>query len=316
MKPLFSPSTGNGDGLTTALPVRFAVIGDFGSENGSFPLEGKVPEFVKKWDPDFIVSLGDSAYSDHSDKQNAFKVDVLDFYQNYIKTPADDPKGNDTRFFPALGNHDYHASGGGVFPARFAAYQAMFAVPAGPGGHHYYEFARGPVRLFVLDSNQVSESDGWKNESAQWKWFDDRVAAAQEPWKLGILHHSPYHSAKKNEGDIWMRAWNFETRGVTAVIAGHSHIYERVMKDDFPFFTNGVGGNNIVTAKDDHVAGSTVIYDKAAAMKQGLGNKDHGAILVEATPAALTLEFWTVGAVRQDRWPADAPELTRQPQAV
>ena len=292
------------------------MIGDFGTENGNFKTEGRVPDFIKQWKPDFIVSLGDSAYSDHSEKQNAFEVDVWNFYKDYILKPEDDPEGKATRFFPTLGNHDYHASGGGVFPARFAAYKAMFAVPAGPGGHHYYEFARGPVRFFVLDSNQVSESDGWKKNSAQWKWLDERVAAAKEPWKLGILHHSPFHSAKKNEGDVWMRDWNFESRGLTAVIAGHSHVYERVMKGSFPFFTNGVGGNNIVTAKDARVPGSTVVYDKAAAMKQDLGNKDHGAMLVEATPSTLTVEFWTVGAVRQDRWPANAPELTRPPQAV
>jgi tartrate-resistant acid phosphatase type 5 len=315
MKFQFSPETGGSMGAA-ATPVRFAFIGDFGSQNGDFPKEGRVPEFVKNWEPDFIVSLGDSAYSDHNDKQNAFELDVWKFYQDFIEKPADDPEGKTTRFFPAIGNHDYHASGGGVFPPRFAAYKAMFAVPAGPGGHHFYEFARGPVRFFVLDSNQVSESDGWKKDSAQWKWFDERIANATEPWKLGVFHHSPYHSAKKNEKDTWMREWNFETRGLTAVLAGHSHVYERAMKGSFPFFTNGIGGNNIVTAKDDHVVGSTVIYDKAVAMKQGLGNKDHGAILAEATAAALTLEFWTVGAVRQDRWPGDAPNLTRQPQPV
>ena len=88
------------------------------------------------------------------------------------------------------------------------------------------------------------------------------------------------------------------------------------MKGGFPFIVNGISGNNIVTAKDDHVEGSVVIYDKSVAMAQGLGNRDHGAILAEATAGALTLEFWTVGAVRQDRWPANAPELTRPPQAV
>ena len=310
MSSLFPSVNSPGDEV-----VRFAIIGDFGAENGNFPLEGRVPEFVKKWEPDFIVSLGDSAYSDHSDKQNAFEVDVWNFYRDYIKKTADDPEGKATHFFPALGNHDYHASGDGIFPPRFEAYKAMFAVPAGPGGHNYYEFARGPVRFFVLDSNQV-KPHGWKPDSDQRHWFDERLAAAQEPWKLGIFHHAPYHSAKKNEGDTWMRAWLFENTSLTAVVAGHSHVYERVMKGGFPFIVNGISGNNIVTAKDDHVEGSVVIYDKSVAIAQGLGNRDHGAILAEATAGALTLEFWTVGAVRQDRWPANAPELTRPPQAV
>ena len=297
-------------------PTRFALIGDFGAQDGDFPDEGRVPEFVKQWDPDFIVSLGDSAYSNHDDKQNAFKVDVLDFYGDYIKKAADDPKGTLTRFFPTLGNHDYHRAGGGVWPERWTAYQEMFAVPEGPGGHHYYEFVRGPVRFFVLDSNQVDVSDGWKKDSAQWKWLDERVAAATETYKIVIFHHSPYHHSKHNEDEIWMQKWAFETRGLTAAISGHAHLYERVMKGNFAFITNGVSGNNIVTAKDHKPGPDLVIYDRASAIKQGLGSKNHGAILAEATPDALTLEFWTVGAVLQDRWPADAPAITRVPQPV
>jgi hypothetical protein len=152
--------------------------------------------------------------------------------------------------------------------------------------------------------------------SDQWIWLDERVAASTEPWKLAIFHHSPYHSTKHNENDTWMAQWNLESRGLTAAIAGHSHIYQRVMKSDFPFITNGAGGNAFEAAKSDVFPDTALLYDKVAAAKQGLGSKNRGAILAEATVDALTLEFWTVGAVRQDRWPEGAPALTRTPESV
>ena len=75
-------------------------------------------------------------------------------------------------------------------------------------------------------------------------------------------------------------------------------------------------GNAFEAAKSSTLPGTAVIYDKVAAAKQGLGGKTRGAILAEATADTLTLEFWTVGAVHQDRWPEDAPPLTRTPQPV
>jgi hypothetical protein len=171
--------------------LRFAVIGDFGEQDNDFPMEGRVPEFVKDWNPDFIISLGDSAYSDHDSNQNAFERDVLKYYGDYIKSPTDDPSGRQTRFFPAIGNHDYHSGGEGIWPARWQAYQEAFAVPSGPGGHHYYEFVRGPAHFFVLDSNPVEKFKYIKKNSDQWKWLDERIAVATERWKFAFSITAP-----------------------------------------------------------------------------------------------------------------------------
>ena len=313
--PRFSaPDTGATG--AAAGPVRFAMIGDYGKQNGDFADEGKVPEFVKSWDPDFIVTLGDNAYSDHNDHQNAFQVDALDFYGDYIKSSAEDPKGEATRFFPALGNHDYHAAGSGVFPARVKAYEAAFAVPEGPGGHQFYELARGPVRFFVLDSNTAPKEKLYKIGSAQETWFRERLAAATEPWKLAVFHHSPYQSSTKNQDEIHMRKWKFEDTNLTAVIAGHSHIYERVMKGAFPFFTNGLGGNAIYPFQSPRIKGSEVSYGQKAPGEADPPKFRRGAIFGEATPTTFTLEFWNASGRRIDHWPATAPDLTKTPVGV
>lgn len=292
------------------------MIGDYGVEGGDSPEEEKVPRLVKAWEPDFIVTLGDNAYSDHNETQNAFQVDVLDFYGEYVKSSAADPAGTATRFFPALGNHDYAAAGSGVFEARVAAYRAAFAVPAGPGGHHFYEFARGPVRFFVLDSNIVKGQEGYKIGSAQEKWFRQAVAAAMEPWKIVVFHHTPYQSSTKKQGEIHMRKWEFEKAGVTAVVTGHAHHYERVMRAGVPFITNGFGGNSVYALASPRMEGSAVSYGPKQVGEPDFGKHRFGAIFCEASEAAFTLEFWNASGKRIDHWPEGAPALTKNPEAV
>ncbi len=66
---LLSPNGGDGGGAASS--ARFAMIGDYGEQNGDFHNEMGVPAFVNGWKPDFIVSLGDNAYSNHD--ANPFK---------------------------------------------------------------------------------------------------------------------------------------------------------------------------------------------------------------------------------------------------
>ena len=307
---LLSPDAGGGAGATAAV-ARFAIIGDYGEQNGDFPKELGVPAFVNAWKPDFIVTLGDNAYSNHD--ENAFKEDVLDYYGNYIQSNAEDPDGTKTRFYPVLGNHDYNVSGGGVSSARVAAYEAAFAVPSGPGGHHYYQFAVAGVRFFMLDSNLVSTWDGYKVNSTQDQWFRQALGAATEKYKIAIFHHSPYNSSADNPNDTWMRSWKLEQADLTAVICGHAHIYERVMKGAMPFITNGVGGTNLSTARQPLVDGSVFHYDRTKNTPAAVGKYSRGAILGEARGGGLVLEFWTAGGKRLDRWPEDAAELSVMP---
>lgn len=46
-------------GEVQPLSVRFAVIGDFGTDNKA---EADVAELVRKWNVDFVVTVGDNRY--------------------------------------------------------------------------------------------------------------------------------------------------------------------------------------------------------------------------------------------------------------
>lgn len=297
---------------SAAEPTRFVFIADSGSGDSAPGTERKVAAMIKAWDPDFIVAAGDLAYKKGSATENVFKGDPIVCYGDFIKSPAEDPDGSRTRFFPALGNHEYTYEGGGTDPKRLQHYKETFAVPPGEGGHHYYEVTKGPVRIFVLDSNRESSWDGWKVGSKQHQWFKERAQTAAK-WKFVVYHHSAWTSGKSHDSaSTFMRLWEFESSGVTASVAGHAHIYERVMRGTFPFFTtglSGVGSYPIVKV----VEGSKVRLGSNAATMTPPPARKNGALFCEATDETLVMEFWTISGDRIDRWPEGGPGLVRTP---
>jgi len=245
-------------------PVRFAVIGDFGSGDHN---EGDVADLVKSWNPDFIVTVGDNNYPDGA----ADTIDdrVGQFYQEYIAPYQGQygPGADQPRFFPVLGNHDWNT-------AKGQAYLDYFSLP---GNERYYDFTWGPVHFFMLSSDS-REPDGVGSKSVQAQWLQERLTASQLPWKLVMMHHSAYSSGTHGSVD-WMR-WPFQEWGADAVLAGHDHTYERLSIDGLPYFVNGLGGGAIY-AFLDKLDGSQVRY-----------NDDYGAMLVTASEQNMVFEFF------------------------
>ena len=75
--------------------------------------------------------------------------------------------------------------------------------------------------------------------------------------------------------------WPFADWGADAVLAGHEHVYERLMIDDIPYFVNGLGGGGRYWF-DDPLPGSAVRF-----------SDDHGAMFVTASEEKITFEFVT-----------------------
>jgi len=244
--------------------ARFAVIGDYGLAGQP---EADVASLVSGWQPDVVITTGDNNYPNGA--QNTIDENIGQYYHAFIY-PYLGSYGQDAdqnRFFPSLGNHDWVATGAQPYLDYFSL----------PGNERYYEFTWGPVHFFALDSDG-HEPDGVSSSSAQAAWLQDRLAAALEPWKIVYMHHPPYSSGL--HGSItWMR-WPFREWGATAVISGHDHTYERILRDGFPYFVNGLGGGAIYSFISI-VNGSQFRY-----------NADYGAMLVEADPTSLSFYFY------------------------
>jgi tartrate-resistant acid phosphatase type 5 len=251
------------DGIGT----RFAVIGDYGDYTRN---EQVVANLVKSWNPDFIITTGDNNYPDG--ESGTIDYNVGQFYGKFIYPYhgeyASDDQSTVNRFFPTLGNHDWHTE-------RAQPYLDYFALP---GNERYYDFTWGPVHLFALDSDG-HEPDGVSQDSIQALWLRDRLASSTAVWNIVFMHQPPYSSG--THGSSGTLQWPFREWGATAVIAGHDHTYERILQDGFPYFVNGLGGKSRYLFMQG-VPGSQVRY-----------RADYGAMLVEANDTRIVFRFYT-----------------------
>ena len=273
---LLAASSASGQ-VTIDTRARFAVIGDFGvglNEN-----EGKVAALVRSWNPDFIIALGDNRYGtvDYDSAVGQHFCEFLSETETSSNCSGDEALSN--AFFPSLGNHDY-TDGGGL-----DEYLAYFTLPGvglntsgTSGNERYYDFIKGPVHFFVIDSEGALSSAS--DNTAQMTWLQAQLAAFAMPWQIVYFHHPP-HASGKHGSSPEMR-WPFVLWGADAVMSGHDHNYERLSVEGLTYFVNGLGGKSIRDFSES-VSGSLVRY-----------NDDFGAMLVVANEAAVTFKFFNV----------------------
>ncbi|KUG08772.1 metallophosphoesterase family protein [Solirubrum puertoriconensis] len=148
---------------------RFACIGDYGFEGQ--PLRD-VSNMIKSWNPEFIITTGDNNYE--SGEAATIDRNIGQYFHDYIFPYAGaygtaSPKA-ENRFFPSIGNHDVYTENG-------KPYRDFFTLP---GNERYYEFTRGNLHFFVLNSDP-SEPDGTSSTSVQGQWLKQKMAESKKP---------------------------------------------------------------------------------------------------------------------------------------
>lgn len=287
--------------------TSFVVIGDFGSALQNMKgkaAEKAVAEMVSKWDPDFIITLGDNNYKEG--EASTITGNVGKYYCDYIYNDGAPihqrcdgwaTKHKTNLFFSSLGNHDWEQPNAQPYIDYFSQL---------PGEKRYYDFEQGPVHFFVIDSQSPEacdckdpkyyEPDGTDPESPQGQWLKKKLKESQAPWKLVYFHHAPYTCKAASK---WMR-WPFEDWGASAVLAGHKHLYERITRSDnpdFPYFVNGVGGTKLTECSAKNAEANLPASDFDHITISGY----HGAMWAAATADQLTFKFYVVdGEVKKD----------------
>lgn len=247
--------------------VRFAVVGDYGNQSAAAVA---VATMIAGWDVNFIVTTGDNNYQNGA--AGTIDGNIGRLYHNYIYPYVGSygPGATYNRFWPALGNHDWYCS---TCPVPYTDYFVL------PGNERYYTARHGPVQVFMLDSDS-NEPDGITSTSVQAAWLQGALAQSTAPWKVVTLHHPPYSSGSRH-GSSPALQWPYAAWGADVVLAGHDHIYERLLEGGLTYFVNGVGGAGLYSCGTP-LPGSQVCFNSA-----------QGAQLVEATGATLRLQFLT-----------------------
>jgi hypothetical protein len=253
--------------------AHFAVLGDFG-ESGSG--EAAVASLIKSWQPEFIVTTGDNNYPEGA--AETIDANIGQYFHEFIFPYKGKygPGASENRFFPSLGNHDWMAP-------RAKPYFDYFELP---GNERYYDFVRGAVHFFAIDSD-INEPEGITASSKQALWLKQQLAKSKARWQVVYMHHPPYSSG--SHGSTLETQWPFKEWGVDLVLAGHDHIYERLSVGGLPYIVIGLGGRQIYPFIND-ATGSQTRY-----------NDTLGALRVAANDQALICYFINIDGKRIDQ---------------
>ncbi|SHH97985.1 3',5'-cyclic AMP phosphodiesterase CpdA [Sporobacter termitidis DSM 10068] len=145
---------------------------------------------------------------------------------------------------PVNGNHESNFPSG-----KPELYLDMFALPEnGPDGFkkEFYSFDAGSCHVTVLNSwvysgeQKLSDSDYQKIN----KWISDDLASSRAAWKIVVMHHPVYALASDKVVAAVKKNWEplFEQGGVSLVLCGHQHVYNRSypMRDGEIDYENGI----------------------------------------------------------------------------
>lgn len=201
--------------------MRFAVIGDWGNgKDGQMAIGERIALLHRETPLELILSVGDNIYPNGEPEDFGEKFERP--YAELIKQKVP--------FFTVFGNHDVRT--GREAQLRYPLFNM--------NGRNYYTVARGNglVEFFMLDSTAM--------DARQVAWVDKSLAESTAVWKVVVVHHPPYSSAKRHGSakDV-RRALEplFVRHKVAAVFSGDDHVYQRVVpQQGVQYFVTGAAG--------------------------------------------------------------------------
>ncbi|HEX8521288.1 MAG TPA: PA14 domain-containing protein [Tepidisphaeraceae bacterium] len=246
-----------------AYDTRIAAIGDYGKNNF---YENGTASLMQSWAPNAMITVGDNNYP--RGEAPTIDANVGRYFHNYIApyTGSYGAGAKTNAFFPTLGNHDWETQSAKPFFDYFTL----------PGNERYYDVRIGSVHLFALDSDPA-EPDGTSSTSKQAQWLKQKLTASTAPFKIVYFHHAPFSSGE--EGNTPYMDWPFNQWGADAVVTGHNHVYERIVRNDTNYIVNGAGG----------FPGKILQPLIEGSVAQN--NSDSGALLILASDTYLTLQY-------------------------
>jgi len=182
--------------------LKFAVIGDFG--NGSraqYEVGEQMARFRERFPFELVLTVGDNMYGSQR---------PADFVRKF-ELPYKALLDAGVKFYASLGNHD----------SRDQRLYKLFNMD----GRLYYTFKppKADVRFFALETTYL--------DPEQVRWLEKELASSREAWKIPYFHHPLYSSGGRHGSDAAKRQVLeplFLKYGVSVVLTGHDHFYERV----------------------------------------------------------------------------------------
>lgn len=289
---------------------RFAAIGDTGT--GSDRQIRFASTMFRIWEQaarfDALLFLGDNVYPSGSPAEFEKKL-----YSPYAKF-----RENAVLIRGVIGNHDARNPAGVREQMRY-----FRGCGNACGPETYYSFygkneTENLVEFFALDSNLLLTKTGKSytanTREAQIRWLENALANSKAAWKIVLMHHPIYSSAKGHGvkeigvngeelkiGESLRRLREIEPLlkkySVKLVLAGHDHLYERILPiaGRVHFFTSGAGAK---LRRGD-------LNRRRLPAYHGCGAADHLSFMIFSADRE-KIRFWSIG---EDGRPFDSGEI-------
>jgi predicted MPP superfamily phosphohydrolase len=195
---------------------KFLVFGDFGTgARNQYELAEQMVRVRQRFKFDTAVLVGDNLYGSERPQD----------FTNKFELPYKPLLDGGVKFYAALGNHD----------AREQRDYQLFNM----GGHLYYTFSpQADIRFFAFESTYP--------EPEEIKWLEHELSVSGSKWKIVFFHHPLYSSGERHGSDTQLRNVLeplFIKYGVSVVLTGHDHFYERIKpQKGITYFVVGSGG--------------------------------------------------------------------------
>jgi len=222
--------------------LRLLAVADTGSADTRQQAVADQMAAVHRLRPvDLVVLGGDNIYPDG----NLARVEAS-FERPYRQLLA-----AGVPFHAVLGNHDIRSGNGDPQ----LAYR-----PFGMKGR-WYSLRRGPVELFMLDTNMNTP---WQH---QLPWLRKALERSTAPWKVVVGHHPIYSSGFYGDDPAAIARLTplFKRYGVQLYINGHEHHYERSRPlEGTTYLIVGGGGAHLRSVVPDaHAARAVSVHSFA-----------------------------------------------------
>jgi tartrate-resistant acid phosphatase type 5 len=244
-----------------AVPVTFAVLGDFGVGIVDGRLDGgrqlliarALERAVDLHDVRLVITTGDNIYLGHQDTAGTGNEDdewYSSFYQPYRYVL------NRVPFFPTVGNHDAGDSESSddrdqlvdnlYLDQRFRPEVETGSASLGPG--LFYRFQVGAELEFIcIDTSIASGMDveHYFDDPAHSRWVQEALGEQGPRWRVPFTHHPPFCAGPEHAntaGMVERLVPLFEQAGVRLVLSGHEHNFQHAVVNGIHYVVSGASG--------------------------------------------------------------------------
>jgi hypothetical protein len=171
------------------------------------------------------------------------------------------------------------------------------------GGTGHYSFDYGPIHFVMLDLFWgVPIADGGR------EWVEQDLAAVPAGRYIMVVMHAPVYSFGHHVPTEELKSLRavFKKAGVSAVFAGHSHIYEHFDVEGIHYLTVGGSGAPFHTPKENVVPEEQKFLLKT--------DRIHHFVTLDVSEDEIEFKAWDSKANKVvEEWRVAAPELDPRP---